>query len=111
MTITYQPISLFKWQIYASQSMRNQWQNNFLTGEEDEDDQDTLKEAILETNPYLLALTFAVSILHSIFEFLAFKNGESIRQIDLYSFVRKVLNHKSFFYVQQTFNFGIIDKV
>jgi hypothetical protein len=44
-------------------------------GEEDED-QDTLKEAILDTNPYLLGLTFLISVLHSIFEFLAFKNGE-----------------------------------
>lgn len=32
--------------------------------------------ALLETNPYLLALTIVVSIVHSIFEFLAFKNGE-----------------------------------
>lgn len=31
--------------------------------------------ALLETNPYLLALTIIVSIVHSIFEFLAFKNG------------------------------------
>lgn len=32
--------------------------------------------ALLETNPYLLGLTIVVSIVHSIFEFLAFKNGE-----------------------------------
>lgn len=32
--------------------------------------------ALLETNPYLLALTIIVSIVHSVFEFLAFKNGE-----------------------------------
>ena len=31
--------------------------------------------ALLETNPYLLALTIVVSIVHSVFEFLAFKNG------------------------------------
>ncbi len=31
---------------------------------------------LLETNPYLLGLTIAVSILHSVFEFLAFKNGK-----------------------------------
>ena len=31
---------------------------------------------MLETNPYLLALTFVVSIVHSVFEFLAFKNGK-----------------------------------
>ena len=44
----------------------------------EDEDQDALKEAILETNPYLLGLTFVVSILHSIFEFLAFKNGEFV---------------------------------
>lgn len=32
--------------------------------------------ALLETNPYLLGLTIVVSIVHSVFEFLAFKNGE-----------------------------------
>jgi len=75
-TFTFQPLSIFKWQLYAAQTSRSQWSANFLAGggEEEEDDQDTLKEAILDTNPYLLGLTFAVSILHSIFEFLAFKN-------------------------------------
>jgi Cleft lip and palate transmembrane protein 1 (CLPTM1) len=29
----------------------------------------------LEGNPYLLALTMVVSLLHSLFDFLAFKNG------------------------------------
>ena len=37
-------------------------------------DQDSVKEAFLETNIYLLALTFVISIVHSVFEFLAFKN-------------------------------------
>lgn len=36
-----------------------------------------LQVALLETNPYLLGLTIVVSIVHSIFEFLAFKNGKS----------------------------------
>merc|ERR1712223_2039682 len=47
-----------------------------LMGEADEEDedQDSIKEAFLETNPYLLGLTFVVSIVHSVFEFLAFKN-------------------------------------
>lgn len=35
-----------------------------------------MQVALLETNPYLLGLTIVVSIVHSIFEFLAFKNGE-----------------------------------
>ncbi|XP_033224696.1 cleft lip and palate transmembrane protein 1 homolog [Belonocnema kinseyi] len=73
--LTYQPLSLFKWQIYTAQNMRNKWTSSLLgSAEEEESDQDTLKEALLETNAYLLGLTFAVSILHSIFEFLAFKN-------------------------------------
>lgn len=73
--VTYQPISLFKWQLYSAQVMRNKW-NLFGDSEVDQSDeeQDTLKETLLETNPYLLAITVAVSILHSIFELLAFKN-------------------------------------
>ena len=45
-------------------------------GEEEDEDQDSIKEAFLETNFYLLVLTFVVSIVHSVFEFLAFKNGK-----------------------------------
>jgi hypothetical protein len=32
------------------------------------------KRMLLDTNIYLLAVTFAVSILHMVFDFLAFKN-------------------------------------
>jgi len=57
--------------------MRNKWSAmSFLGDEEEEDDQDSLKEALLETSPYLLGLTMLVSILHSVFELLAFKNGK-----------------------------------
>lgn len=81
--ITWQPLSMLKWQIYAAQSMKNQWAQggalgSILYGESADggmdEDQDSLKEAMLDTNPYLLAITFAVSIVHSVFEFLAFKN-------------------------------------
>nr|XP_018898247.1 PREDICTED: cleft lip and palate transmembrane protein 1 homolog [Bemisia tabaci] len=75
--ITYQPISLIRWQIYSAQSMRNKWTSNLLGdtfAEEEDEDQDSLKEALLETSPYLIALTVAVSLLHSVFELLAFKN-------------------------------------
>ena len=46
-----------------------------LASTEGDEDQDAMKEMFLETSPYLLALTGIVSILHSIFEMLAFKNG------------------------------------
>jgi len=36
----------------------------------------SLQQAFLDTNPYLLGITIVVSIVHSVFEFLAFKNGE-----------------------------------
>uniref|UniRef100_A0A1I8A149 Cleft lip and palate transmembrane protein 1 homolog n=1 Tax=Steinernema glaseri TaxID=37863 RepID=A0A1I8A149_9BILA len=76
LTLTYAPLSLFKWQLYASQQMRSKW-SQMLGGEimeEGDDDQDTIKQALLETSPYLLAITVIVSILHTVFEFLAFKN-------------------------------------
>ncbi|GAA50248.1 Cleft lip and palate transmembrane protein 1 like protein [Clonorchis sinensis] len=80
MSLTVAPLSLFKWQLYAAQSSRKNWFTNLLGdanlgGEvESEEEQDTLKKALIETNPYLLALTVVVSIVHSIFELLAFKN-------------------------------------
>lgn len=74
--LTYQPLSLFKWQLYSAQAMRNKWTSSLMgdVADEDDSDQDTLKETILETNIYLLGATIFISILHSIFEFLAFKN-------------------------------------
>ncbi|XP_072405452.1 putative lipid scramblase CLPTM1 isoform X1 [Chiloscyllium punctatum] len=73
--MTYCPLSLWKWQLYAAQSTKSPW--NFwgedLYDQPDEE-QDSVKVALLETNPYLLAVTIIVSIVHSVFEFLAFKN-------------------------------------
>ncbi|CAG9578759.1 unnamed protein product [Danaus chrysippus] len=73
--LTFQPLSLFKWQLYTAQAMRDKL-NMFsaLGAEEQDEEQDTVKELLLDTSPYLLALTISVSILHSIFELLAFKN-------------------------------------
>ncbi|KAL7032356.1 hypothetical protein ACKWTF_007296 [Chironomus riparius] len=78
LTLTYQPLSLFKFQLYAAQGMRNKWANSIFgelgNEEQTDDEQDSLKETLLETNAYLLGLTFMISILHTIFELLAFKN-------------------------------------
>lgn len=79
--LTFQPLSLLRWQLYAAQSMRNKWTSGVFGdtfADEEDTDQDSLKEALLETSPYLLGLTFAISILHSIFELLAFKNGTEL---------------------------------
>ncbi|XP_007491636.3 putative lipid scramblase CLPTM1 isoform X1 [Monodelphis domestica] len=73
--LSFCPLSLWRWQLYAAQSTRSPW--NFLGEdlyEQSDEEQDSVKVALLETNPYLLALTIIVSIVHSVFEFLAFKN-------------------------------------
>ncbi|XP_030383372.1 cleft lip and palate transmembrane protein 1 homolog [Scaptodrosophila lebanonensis] len=79
--LTFQPLGMFKWQLYAAKQMKHKWGGNMLGeiisaggAEESDEDQDSLKETLLDTNIYLLGLTVAVSILHSLFELLAFKN-------------------------------------
>ncbi|CAA0833977.1 Transmembrane CLPTM1 family protein [Striga hermonthica] len=66
------PISMTKWQLYLQIDQSFQIHRNYgsmLEGEADE-----LKRVFLEGNPYLLAITMVVSVLHSLFDFLAFKN-------------------------------------
>ena len=36
------------------------------------------QRTMLETNPYILGVTIVVSLVHTVFEFLAFKNGTVI---------------------------------
>ncbi|KAF7282407.1 hypothetical protein GWI33_002721 [Rhynchophorus ferrugineus] len=75
--LTFQPLSLLKWQLYAAQAMKNGMFNFWGDTESQQhtdEEQDTIKETLMDTNPYLLGITVAVSILHSIFELLAFKN-------------------------------------
>lgn len=77
LTFTYSPLTLFKFNMYAAMGRDNPWAGMMGGGADPSDeDQDTIKTTLLETNPYLLALTVAVSLLHSVFEFLAFKNGK-----------------------------------
>ncbi|XP_058944990.2 putative lipid scramblase CLPTM1 [Pocillopora verrucosa] len=73
--LTYSPISLFRWQMYESQRMRQKWFS--VLGDEPEqteEEQDSIKRALVETNPYLLGITMIVTLVHTVFEFLAFKN-------------------------------------
>ncbi|XP_027078167.2 cleft lip and palate transmembrane protein 1 homolog [Coffea eugenioides] len=66
------PISTTKWQLFLQIDQSFQIHRNYgsmLEGEADE-----LKRVFLEGNPYLLVVTMIVSLLHSVFDFLAFKN-------------------------------------
>jgi hypothetical protein len=63
-----------KWQLFQQVDQSFQMQRSYgsmLDGESDE-----LKKVFLEGNPYLLGITMFVSMLHSVFDFLAFKNGK-----------------------------------
>jgi len=70
--ISYNTISLMKWQIFLQIEQSFSIQRSMGTAMDGESDE--LKRMITETNPYLLGMTFIVTILHSIFDFLAFKN-------------------------------------
>ncbi|XP_020253046.1 cleft lip and palate transmembrane protein 1 homolog isoform X1 [Asparagus officinalis] len=66
------PISMTKWQLFLQIEQSFQVHRSYgsmLEGEADE-----LKRVFLEGNPYLLVVTMVVSLLHSVFDFLAFKN-------------------------------------
>ncbi|XP_059656256.1 uncharacterized protein LOC132303146 [Cornus florida] len=66
------PISMTKWQLFLQIDQSFQVHRNYgsmLEGEADE-----LKRVFLEGNPVLLVITMVVSLLHSVFDFLAFKN-------------------------------------
>lgn len=66
---------MWKWQLQSGMVDNQQKQESF-TGEED-DSTDMIRTMLLETNPYLLVVTAIVSVLHTIFDILAFKNDIS----------------------------------
>ena len=74
--LQFYPLSMFRWQLYTAQAMRSKWTSVLGSDvmQESDEEQDSVKEAFLETSPYLLAMTVIISMTHSVFEFLAFKN-------------------------------------
>jgi len=65
-------IALFRWQFYSS--LEQSWDMQRQFGAAGENDADNMKRIFLEGNPVLLAITTFVSVLHTVFDFLAFKN-------------------------------------
>lgn len=66
------PMGLTKWQLFLQIDQSFQIHRNYgsmLEGEADE-----MKRVFLEGNPYLLVITMCVSLLHTVFDVLAFKN-------------------------------------
>ncbi|KAF8165660.1 cleft lip and palate associated transmembrane protein [Crassisporium funariophilum] len=72
--ITFQPMSFFKFQMFASMTHGfNEAAKQQGAGAE----LDEVKRMLTETNPWFLALTAFVSLLHVLFEMLAFKSDVS----------------------------------
>jgi len=62
----------WKWQLFAS--MDNSLESQVTMGLSRAGESDDLKRILLEANPYYLGLTSVVSLFHSVFDALAFKN-------------------------------------
>ncbi|KYQ88563.1 hypothetical protein DLAC_11294 [Tieghemostelium lacteum] len=97
--MSFYPMSMFKWQIQLQMEKSFEMQKSFGA----DDIADDFKRMVSETNPYLFGLTMVVSLLHTIFEFLAFKNdiqfwknnksmeGLSVRTITLHTICQMVI--------------------
>ncbi|KNE72018.1 hypothetical protein AMAG_15960 [Allomyces macrogynus ATCC 38327] len=70
--IDYAPMSLMKFQMTTTIDSSLKMQAAALGGARSELDE--VKRMLRDTNPWLLGMTMGVSMLHSLFEFLAFKN-------------------------------------
>jgi len=101
LTMTVAPINLFKWQMTMQMEESFRMQKGMGTMQEGESDE--LKRVLLEGNPYFLVLTGVVSVFHTLFDMLAFKNdigfwkkqksmkGLSIRSIGVNAFCQVVI--------------------
>ena len=71
LTLSYSTASMWKWSLQAT--MSSQWAAQEAMGATSGGEQDLIKTILLETNPVLLAVTALVSLLHTVFEMLAFR--------------------------------------
>lgn len=74
LTISYAPQTLLRWQWMIDLSAAFMHGNNPVVAAEDAED---MRRMFLDTHPYLLYATSIVSILHILFDILAFKNDIS----------------------------------
>lgn len=71
--LEYRPLSLLRWQLYLQ--MDEQWRTQREWGAQSAADHDEFKRMLLETNPYFLGVTMVISLLHTVLDIFAFKNG------------------------------------
>ena len=73
--LEFSMMSSFKWQMYSHFDHSFSFQMSSMGSSETEIAD--MKRMFLETNPYFLGLTVLVSLLHTVFDFFAFKNDIS----------------------------------
>lgn len=79
--MSYSHISFWKW--HMQNQLEDQWKMQQRLGAGTEEETDVFRETIAETNPWLLGLTAVVSILHMLFDFLAFKNDVNFWRVSM----------------------------
>ena len=72
LSLTFNVIGLFKHSFLEQFSLSNELLGSYGMGSEGEFE--IMKRMFLEANPYFLAVTMFVSVLHTVFEFMAFKS-------------------------------------
>ena len=103
LSASYSPIGLLKWTL--QNQMEESWRKQASGGLQKPSDVDEFKRMLMETSPWLLAVTFSVSLLHIVFDTLAFKNdikfwrqaksleGLSVKSIFCNCFIRWLNKH------------------
>lgn len=84
LSIIFSPMSMFKFQLLTNFDQSLQMNEQLFGGD---GETEKLKQMFIDTNPYLLMITLFVSLLHSIFDFLAFKNGLKLFPLTNYNFI------------------------
>ena len=75
--IRMETVSMFKWNLMSQMEATWEQQQKSQGGDEEDAANDMFRTMLLETNPYLLIVTGIVSVLHFVFDILAFKNDIS----------------------------------
>lgn len=83
--IKYAHIPFWKWSIQMNMDAQNK--ANMQLGASSDHENDAMKEIFTDTNPWLLGVTVVVSLLHMVFDMLAFKNDIHFwRKVELFDY-------------------------
>jgi hypothetical protein len=73
LTIKYNHIPMWRWSGQTQMDMQNKMKAKMGMSKNNDGEADMIKELLMDTNPWLLGLTMFVSMLHMVFDTLAFR--------------------------------------